>query len=424
MSKLHPADIAEILRNLDPKKRKLFFNSLKPEVGARVLAELDPESEAELLRDLESPQLSKILNVMPSDDAADVVADLSQEKKDKVLQLMEKEESADVKKLLKYPEESAGGIMTTDFLALNEDISAAQAIEALREYAQKAPPTFFIYVVDKDNRLKGSLPVRNLILVSPEKKLKEIMDEEVISVPVDLDQEKVAQIVAKYNLPVVPVVDNAGKLVGIITSDDIIDVIREEAEEDIYHMVGSDEEEEMGSSVFRIARGRLFWLVLTLFGGIFASTILKSFRMTLERIVALAFFIPVMMDMAGNVGTQSSTVVVRSLATGNIDFSKIWKVLIKEVKIAMLIGIVCALVVGTMAIFLGEKGVSLGMVVGISMFTAIVAAALTGTLAPFVFRYFRVDPAFASGPIVTTVDDVIALSIYFALATFLFKIVG
>lgn len=387
------------------------------------MAELDPLSEAELLEELGSSQLSKILNVMPSDDAADVVADLSQEKKNRVLQLMDKEESADVKELLKYPEESAGGIMTTDFLALDEDVTAGEAIVYLRRYAQKAPPTFFIYVVDSDKRLKGYLPTRNLIIASAEKRLKEIIDEEMITVPVDLDQEKVAQVVAKYNLTTVPVVDNAGKLMGIITADDVIDVIKEEAEEDIYRMAGTDEQ-ELGNSVFRIARGRLFWLIVTLFGGIFACVILRSFRLALERIVALAFFIPVMMDMAGNVGTQSSTVVVRSLATSNIDFSKIWKVLLKETKIAALIGLMCGLGVGVIAVFLGGEGFVLGIVVGVSMFMTIVVAALTGTVVPFIFKRFKIDPAFASGPIVTTVDDIIALSIYFMLAGFLFRVMG
>ena len=214
-----------------------------------------------------------------------------------------------------------------------------------------------------------------------------------------------------------------GKLVGIITSDDIIDVIEEEAEEDIYHMAGSDEE-KLSNSVFKIARGRLFWLVVTLFGGLFACLILRSFRLALERIVALAFFIPVMMDMAGNVGTQSSTVVVRSLATSNINFSRIWKVLFKEVKIAALIGLMCGLGVGVIAIFLGGQGLTLGVVVGISMFTAILVAALTGTAVPFVFRHFRIDPAFASGPIVTTINDITALSIYFILANVLFRVMG
>lgn len=423
MKKLHPADIADIIRNLEPEKRKFFFDSLKPEVGAKVLAELDPVSEIELLKELESPQLSKILNVMPSDDAADVIADLSQEKKDKVLQLMDKEESADVKELLKYPKESAGGIMTIDFLALNENITAGEAIDSLRRYVKKSSPPFFIYVVDEKKKLKGILPLHNLIIVSPQEKLKEIMDKEVISVSVDIDQEKVAQIAAKYNLTVIPVVDSIGKLVGIITSDDIIDVIEEEAEEDIYHMAGSDEQ-ELSNSVFKIARGRLFWLIVTLFGGIFACIILRSFRLTLEKIVTLAFFIPVMMDMAGNVGTQSSTVVVRSLATSNINFSKIWKVLFKEVKIAALIGLMCGLGVGGIAIFLGEHGLTLGLVVCVSMFTAILVAALTGTAVPFIFKHFRVDPAFASGPIVTTINDITALSIYFILASVLFGVIG
>lgn len=421
MKKLHPADIADILRNLESEKRKLFFDSLKPEIGAKVFAELDPASETELLKELESPQLSKILDAMSPDDATDVIADLSQEKQDKVLQLMDAEESADVKELLKYPEESAGGIMTTDFLALRENVTAVEAINFLRKYAQ--PPSSFIYTVDGEKKLKGVLPIGSLIIAPPEKALKAIMDEEVISVPVDLDQENVAQIVAKYNLTVIPVVDKTNKLLGVITADDVIDVIKEEAEEDIYRMAGTDEQ-ELGNSVFRIARGRLLWLVITLFGGLFACAILRSFRLTLERIVALVFFIPVMMSMAGNVGIQTSTVVVRGLATTGINFSKGWKVLSKEIKIALLIGSMCGLVGGIIAFLLGGEGLKLSIVVAMSMFIAIMVAVFTGAVAPFIFRRFKIDPAFASGPIVTTVNDITALSIYFILASILFKAIG
>lgn len=419
---LHPADMAEILRGLRPEKRKAFFDSLNPEVGARVLRELDPISESELLAELDNREISEILDEMSSDDAADIVADLSKEKADQILQLMEEEESTDVKELLKYKEDTAGGIMTTEFLALNQELNAEAALQLLRRRVEPGP-IHYIYVVDDDQRLQGVFLVKRLIASGPDVKLKEIMNPNVVSVPTDLDQEEVARIVSKYDFLAVPVVNPQNRLVGIVTVDDVIDVIKEENTEDIFRMAGTDDEELSKKSIFQVVHIRLTWLIVTFIGGLIACSLLKLFQLTLEKVIALAFFIPVIMDMGGNVGTQSSTIVVRSFATGRIDSTRLWEVLFKEIRIGALIGLGCGAMVGVVANFFG-RSLTLGIVVGVSMFVALSVAALTGALMPFIFRRLKIDPAIASGPIVTTVNDITGLLTYFTLATWLFKIVG
>lgn len=419
---LHPADMAEILRGLSPEKRKAFFDSLNPEVGAMVLRELDPISESELLAELDNREISEILDEMPSDDAADIVADLSKEKADQVLQLMEEEESTDVKKLLKYKEDTAGGIMTTEFVALNQELNIEEALQLLRKRIEPGP-IHYIYVVDDAQKLLGVLLIKKLIASGPDIKLKEIMNRDIINVHTDVDQEEVARIVSKYDLLAIPVVDHQDRLVGIVTVDDVIDVIEEEDSEDIFRMAGTDDEELSKKSIFRIAQIRLPWLAITLLGGLISCGLLKTFQFTLEKVLALVFFVPVIMGMGGNIGIQSSTIVVRGLATGNINLSRLGKVLLKEVRIGAIMGFACGVVVGTIAYFL-ERGLTLGIVVGISMFIAITVAATMGALVPLIFKRLKIDPAIASGPFVTTSNDITGLIIYFILANWLFRIFG
>ncbi len=419
---LHPADMADILRGLSPEKRKAFFDSLNPEVGAKVLRELDPVSEVQLLAELDNREISEILDEMPSDDAADVVLDLSREKADQVLQLMEKEESADVKKLLKYKEDTAGGIMTTEFVALNQELNSEEALQLLRKRVEPGP-IHYIYVVGDDQKLLGVLLVKRLIASGPDVKLKEIMNRDIISVPTDLDQEEVARIVSKYDLLAVPVVDSQNQLAGIVTVDDVIDVIKEEDAEDIFRMAGTHEEELLRKSIFKVAQIRLPWLLITLIGGLISCGLLRAFQFTLEKIIALAFFIPVIMGMGGNIGIQSSTIVVRGLATGNIDLARVGSAIFKEIKVGAVMGFACGALVGTIAYFLEREPV-LGVVVGISMFVAITVAATMGTLVPLLFKRLKIDPAIASGPFVTTSNDITGLIIYFVLANWLFEALG
>ena len=419
---MHPADIADILRKKGHKERFAIFAALDYEKAAQILSELDPYSESQLLKELSSFKISKMVEMMPPDEAADVLADLSSEKQIEVLNLMKQEDSQEVKQLLKYPEETAGGIMTTDLLALNEDFTASRAIEALRQFAKNVKAQIvYVYVINKERNFIGVLPIKNLITAAPNEKLSQLVNRNAITVEPDLDQEEVAEIVSKYNLLAVPVVSKENKLLGIVTVDDIIDVIKEEDAEDIYKMAGISHEELLKKSAFKATQHRLPWLIATLCGGIIVATLIKNFQLTLEKVIALAFFIPVITGMGGNIGIQSSTITVRGLATGYITLDQVRKVLFKELKQALMMGAVCGVVVGVVAYYLGGNPL-LGIILMTSMFAAIIVAALMGVLIPMLFEKLNIDPAIASGPFITTANDITGVLIYFLLASWLFRI--
>ncbi len=424
ISSLHPADIADILRNRGRKERLAIFSSLSYEKAAQVMSELDPQSEYELLKELSSFTISKMVEMMPPDEAADILADLSSEKQKEVLSLMEKEDSQEVQQLLKYPEETAGGIMTTNFLALPEDFTASRAIEALRQFVKDAKAQLvYVYVIDKKTNFIGVLPVKSLITAAPNEKLSQLVNRNTITVSPNLDQEEVARIVSKYNLLAVPVVDENKKLLGIVTIDDILDIIQEEDAEDIYKMAGISHDELLKKSAFNIARQRLPWLITNLFGGVIVANLIRYFQLTLEKVIALAFFIPVITGMGGNIGIQSSTIIIRGLASGQIAFGEIRKALFKELKQALIMGAVCGVVVGLVAYYLGKSPL-LGFVLMISMFIAILVAALMGVVIPLLFEKINIDPAIAGGPFITTANDITGVLIYFTLATWLFRLFG
>lgn len=421
---MHPADIADILRSKNRKERKALFVSLNYEKAALVLNELDPQSEYELLKELSNFTISKMVGMMPPDEAADILADLSSEKQKEVLNLMKKEDLQEVQQLLKYPEETAGGIMTTNFLALYEDFTASRAIEALRQFVKDANAQLvYVYVIDKKMNFIGVLPVKSLITAAPNDRLSQLVNRDTVTVSPNLDQEEVARIVSKYNLLTVPVVDENKKLLGIVTVDDVLDIIQEEDAEDIYKMAGISHDELLKKSAFNIARQRLPWLITTLFGGIIVASLIKYFQLTLEKVIALAFFIPVITGMGGNIGIQSSTITVRGLASGQIVFGEIRKALFKELKQALIMGVVCGVVVGLVAYYLGKSPL-LGFVLMTSMFIAILVAALMGVAIPLLFEKINIDPAIAGGPFITTANDITGVLIYFMLATWLFRLFG
>ena len=418
---LHPADLAETLNYLEREEGTKILNLLEPEKAALVLPEMDKSLERDLLESLPDSQLIRILEAMPSDNAADILGDLPEDRSFRVLGLMKKEEAEDVSQLLKYDEESAGGIMTADFFALPGEMAVEEAIERLRRSDIEA--ISYTYVVDEEGHLVGVLSLRKLITSPARAQLKEIMDSEVIRVTTDVDQEEVANLVRKYNLRAIPVVDITNTLVGRVTVDDVLDVVEEEASEDIYRMAGTDEEELLNRGIFRAIRVRLPWLITTLIGTMLCAFIIKVGKATIDpqTLIALLIFIPAIMAMGGNIGIQSSTIVVRGLATGRIDLSHLWRVLFREIRIGALMGLVCGLVVGTVA-RLWQKEPFLGLIVAGSMFTAITVAATIGTLVPLILKRFNIDPAVAAGPFVTTSNDITGLLIYFSLATWLLSL--
>jgi len=421
ISKSHPADIAHLFRYLDLKEQKIFFNLIEdPETAAYVLSELDHITGAQLLEQIDKETITEVLQEMPYDDAVDIIRNMPEELAEEILTSMQDEDSEEIEQLLLYDEDTAGGIMSPEIFSLGQDLSVREAIEAVQQ-AEDVEMVFYLYVTDEHNHLVGVLSLRQLLTVSPGKRLKDIMTREVISVRTDMDQEEVAQLVAKYNILAIPVVDDANKLMGLITVDDVIDVMRQEATEDIYKMAGASEEELLyGNRSFKIARLRLPWLITNLFGGIITGYLMWLFKATLAEVIALITFIPVITGMGGNVGGQSSTITVRGFATGRIEFSTLRQVFFKELRVGAIMGLVCGITVGLVAL-VWHHNPFLGLVVALAMVAAMTVAACMGVLAPSFFKKLGIDPAIASSPFVQTANDITGILIYFGTATIFLK---
>jgi len=417
IAKSHPADIAHLFRYLDLKEQRILFNLIEnPETAAYVLSEIDHGTGARLLEQIEKETITEVLQEMPYDDAVEIIRNMPEELAEEILSIMQDEHSEEIEQLLLYEEDTAGGIMSTEIFSLRQEMTVREAIAALQE-AVDVEMVFYLYVTDEHNHLVGVLSLRQLLIVPPATRLKDIMTTDVISVRTDTDQEEVAQVVAKYNLLAVPVVDEGNKLVGIITVDDVIDVMRQEATEDIYKMAGASEEELLyGHKSFKIARLRLPWLITNLLGGVITGYLMWLFKVTLEEVIALISFIPVITGMGGNVGGQSSTIVVRGFATGRIDFSTLRQVFFKELRVGAIMGLVCGLTVGLIA-YGWHHNPYLGLVVGIAMVTAMTVAASMGVIATSFFKKIGIDPAIASSPFVQTANDITGILIYFGTAT-------
>ena len=422
LSTERPEDIAEALRHLEEETRQRIFSLLEEESAGAVLDcldELDPAFRQELLETLDSRELTEIVETMPLDDAADVLGDLPEDQAQQVLGMMVEAEAEEVQELLRYPEDAAGGIMTPTLVSVSTSMTVSETIDYLRETGN-ADEVFYVYVVDSQEYLFGTVSLQKLVTARPETKIRSIADPDPISVNVQADQEEIAGIFRRYGLLAVPVVDDEGKLLGRITIDDVIDVIEEETTEDVYKMAGTDDEELESRSSFRIALIRLPWLLSCLVGSFLSGAVIHAFQMTLGRAIALAAFIPAITATGGNAGLQTSTVTVRGLATGHLDPSHLKREFLKEIRTALIIGAVCGGVTGAVARFwMGAPVV--GVCIGTAMFLAISVAAGLGILIPLTFRKIGIDPAIASGPFITTSNDITGLLIYLSLATWLFR---
>ena len=423
LTDLHPADIADLLDKLPEKDRRYLFELLDKEVASDVILEVEDASRESLLEKMDEQRLSEIVDEMDSDDATDIVSELPSEVVEVILDSIDKQDSDEVKELLKYPEESAGGIMALEFVAVRQNATISEAIELIRRAAEEIEEIYNVYVIDERSVLVGVLPLRKLIISLPGREISQIMETDVISVDVDMDQEEVANVVSKYDLVAVPVVDKEGILVGRITIDDIVDVMEEEVSEDFSKMVGTDDGEIGEKSALKVAGWRLPWIMTSLFGGVLSGTIISQFKETLGPLLALAFFIPVITAMGGNIGLQSSSMTVRGLATGEIDTHHFARRVWRELRIGVLMGTICGGTVGLVA-YVWLRNVLLGLIVGGAMFCAITVAASLGIMVPLFFNKLKVDPALASGPFVTMSNDITGLAIYFGLATLLIKWTG
>lgn len=419
---LHPADIAEIINHAPPNTHNTLFDLLDDEIKPDVLAELDDQAEADILEELTDKEISDIIEEMAPDDAADVLGELKDERSEDILELMEQQDSEEVRELLRYDEDTAGGIMTTDFVAVRASMTAAEAIEHIGSL-DLDEPIYYAYVVDSEGRLTGWVQLWELLKKANRGlTLEELADTETFSVHTDADQEEVARLASKYDLSSLPVLDWKNKLVGRITADDIMDVMEEEASEDIFKLAGSSDSELEDTSPLQACKARLPWLLITLGTGFVSSLILKSFmnHLTLAEIVALSFFVPIIMAMGGNTGIQSSTLIIRGIALGASHSRRIMKIITHEIIAGATMGLICGSTIGLWAGFVithdGGTAVApsyLALTVGIALFSAMAFAAVFGALVPVLLDRMKIDPAVASGPFVTASNDIFALLIYY-----------
>jgi len=422
VDKTHAADMSVVFRSLSLLNQRKLFDMIKDAQQKGVLfSELDEDIFSSFIEGMDLDELVEILEQMPTDDVADIIGRLPKEKSDTILEKMKKEGSEEVEDLLRYGDETAGGIMVPDFIALKEDITAKEAIESLQKEHLDVEMPFYLYVVDDHGRLVGVSSLRQLVVVHPETPLKQFMTTDVFSVETGMDQEEVAKIVARYDILAVPVVDDTNRLVGIVTVDDIIDIIREEATKDILKMAGAGEEFIETQSVFKSTKTRLPWLFASCVGGIIALFIVGRFEGSLSKLAYLAAFIPVIMNMGGNIGTQSSSIVVRGLATGQLNVRDIWAVVFKELSVGFILGVIYGFLIGMVAQFRYDTE-ALALSVGLSVICSMSVAALLGSIVPMAFARINIDPAVASSPFVTTSVDIISVFFYFEIATTLLGI--
>ena len=421
MSYLHPSVIAELLTALDSQAWKPLIEPLDAEQLSAVLTELeDPEIER-VLQHIEPETLPDLLSEMDSDDAADILGEMAQSEVQAILRRMDHEDAASIQELLKYDEESAGGIMQTELVCVQLDSTVGEAIPRIREQVEAYGgdmDLYEVFVVDDKRQLQGRFSLEKLVLSAPSTPIEELLSRDIQWVTPKMDQEEVAALFERYDLISLPVVDEEKKLIGRITIDDIVDVIKEEASEDILQMAGVGGSEDLvADRTMRSAMLRLPWLVTNLFGGLLTGYFMWFFKATLDQLLALITFVPVITGMGGNVGTQSASVTIRGFALGRIDLKNIWRFFYKEMRVGALMGLICGISL-TLVGWFWHGNASLGLLVGGSLFVAMTFASSMGTLIPALFERFEIDPALASGPFVTTLNDVSGILIYLSTASF------
>ncbi|NNK85869.1 MAG: magnesium transporter [Desulfobacterales bacterium] len=422
VNKTHAADLSTVFPSLTLSDQRRLFEMIKDTEQKGVLfSELEEDIFLNFAEGMEIDEIVEILETMPTDDVADLIGRLPEEMSDTILEKMKKEGSEEVEGLLRYDDDTAGGIMIPDFIALKENTTAKEAIESLQKEHQDVEMPFYLYVIDEYGKLTGVSSLRQLVVVPPERQLKDFMATDVFSVQTDMDQEEVAKIVARYDILAVPVVDETNRLVGIVTVDDVIDIFRQEATEDILKMAGVGEEFVETKSVLKSTRIRLPWLFASCIGGMIAFFVISHFEESLSRYAYIAAFIPVIMGMGGNIGTQSSTIVVRGLATGRINIRDIWLVVLKELTVGCILGLVYGGLIAAVA-QIRYSTLAFATSVGLAVISSMAVAALVGSLVPMAFAKINIDPAVATGPFVTTAMDVISVSFYFIIATALLGI--
>src|SRR6056297_898044 len=421
---LHPADIAEIYDELNIEEARFLHIMLDGEKAADVLIELEEDDRQRFLEVLPGDVIAKqFIDKLDSDDAADVLGELSEDKRDEVLHYVENlEQAGDIVDLLGYDENSAGGLMAKELISVNENWNLTTCLKEMRKQAADINEIYYVYVVDDDNKLKGTLSLKKLLLTPSTAKIRDILNTEVISVKTDTPSEEVANVMDKYDLVALPVVDPLGRLVGRITIDDVVDVIREEAERDYQLISGITEKVEASDNAFQLTRARLPWLFIGLLGGILGAAVIRLYEKDLGIYPEMAFFIPLIAAMGGNVGVQSSSIIVQSLAYRSLGVEGIGKKLLKELAVASINGLILSSVIFLYNFFFTDS-FALTITVNTALFTVIIFASMFGTFVPLILDKFKIDPALATGPFITTVNDIMGLFIYLMIGKVFFNFV-
>ncbi len=412
---LKPVEIAELIEALDEESRGKFFVLLDVDTASEVIAELSSESREDIIDGMSDKDLARIVQDMDSDDAADLVGDLHAERAERVLAELSPEDSFDIKALLKYPEDTAGGIMQRELISALPNATVDEVIAEIRRLHTEIQNIHMVYVVDNRRMLVGTVPLVNLILSKPDATMAQIMDFDPMTVPVDMDQEQVANLFKRYDSMVMPVVDEQGILLGRITVDDVVDIMEEEATEDMFMLAGA-EEDLLSSSVIRNASTRIPWLFVSWVGGVLATFLIRGFETTISKVVGLAAFMPIILGMGGNVASQAVALIVRGIATGASSTTNFKSIVIKQIGVGILLGAMFGAMLGAIASFLYPDELRISVVVALSILISMSLASFTGTLLPILFYKLNKDPAVASGPFVTTAMDIMGVAAYLGIA--------
>lgn len=415
IEEVYPYDIAQVYEELGEDDQARLLDYLDHERLADVLEELEGEQRLAVLRRLDVERAGHVLDLMENDDVADLLEELGPEETDRLLGSMRTDEALIVRNLLTYPPETAGRLMTNRFIWVGEDFTVGETIEKMRDYIEYSETINYVYVVNQLSELVGVISYRDVILAENTERISDVMETKVIRVAAETDQEEVAQLFERYDLVSLPVVEG-DVLVGLITVDDALDVLREEANEDIEKLSASGKSIDFETKPWIAATRRLPWLVLLLFIGLVSGSIISQFEETLSKVVALAFFMPMIAGMTGNTGTQSLAVVVRGLITREVDKRVATRLILRELWVGLIIGVICGVLIAIIA-YVWQGSAVLGLVVGSSLVITLIFGTLAGTIIPLILHRLKIDPAIASGPLITTLNDILSLLVYFGIAT-------
>lgn len=413
---MHPYDQSIFFQELEKGNRQHVYSYLSPEEISELIINIDLEDVTAYMTEMDPRYAVIVLTEMPADDAVDILSELDKEEVASFLTIMDKENAEEIKKLLNYEEKTAGSIMTTEYVAIFRNQTVKETMSLLKTEAPDAETIYYLFVLDETKRLVGVLSIRDLIVADDDVLVQDIMSENVVAVSVAKDQEEIAQMFRDYDFLALPVVDFQSHLLGIITVDDILDVMEEEASEDYSRLAGMTDTDKKDDTAFASANRRLPWLVILLFLGLFTASLIGRFEDTLDQVAVLAIFIPLIGGMAGNTGTQALAVAVRGLATGDYGNGGKMKLILREAATGVITGTTCGILIAAV-IYFWQGNLFLGLLVGVSIMASLIVATITGSLIPLIMHRLKIDPAVASGPFITTINDILSILIYFGMAT-------